>query len=376
MGKAVGAVVALLVLGALLYFGLQAKKSATLHQQAAQNAPNAKDLPLVTVRLKVGGEKVGGLKDPEVLKILLDDYHLQLAPEKEGSVEMVKEPYAGYDALWPASEFCKQIFEERARAGGIAAFKSADVFSSPLVVMSWPIITDALQRHGIARLQDGAYYINDMPGLLKRIEDRTRWKDLDSSLAMIYGTVNIKSTDPTRSNSGSMFMGLLANLMNGGEPCPPEQIDRFLPRIRAISARMGLKETSSGDIFEHFMSQGVGAYPLMVVYENQFLEALSQGQESLRSQVRVLYPQPTVWASHPFIALTPNGRRLMEALQDMRVQKILWETHGFRSATPGAMNDPQVFKVRGVPQQIVSAMPAPEWEVMDRITEALTTSRP
>ena len=60
----------------------------------------------------------------------------------------------------------------------------------------------------------------------------------------------------------------------------------------------------------------------------------------------------------------------------MRVQKILWETHGFRSATPGAMNDPQVFKVRGVPQQIVSAMPAPEWEVMDRITEALTTSRP
>jgi hypothetical protein len=376
MGKAFVAAIALLVLGALLFFGLQAKKSATLHQQAEQNAPNAKELPLVTVRFKVGGEKIGGLKDPAVLRILLDDYHLQLAPEKEGSVEMVKEPTSGYDALWPASEFCKQIFEERARGAGLTGYKSADVFSSPLVVMSWPVITDALMRRGIVRLQDGTYYIVDMPGLLKRIEDRTRWKDLDSSLAMIYGTVNIKSTDPSRSNSGSMFMGLLANLMNGGEPCPVEEIDKYLPRIKAISTRMGLKETSSGDIFEHFMSQGVGAYPMMVVYENQFLEALSQGQESLRSQVRVLYPQPTVWASHPFVALTANGRRLMDALQDSRLQKILWESHGFRSATPGAMNDPQVFKVRGVPQQIVSAMPAPEWEVMERITEVLATSRP
>src|SRR5262249_40823222 len=147
-------------------------------------------------------------------------------------------------------------------------------------------------------------------------------------------------------------------------------------RIREISVRMGLKETSSGDIFQHFMSQGVGAYPLMVVYENQFLEALASDEGTLRAQVRVLYPEPTVWASHPFIALTANGRRLMEALQDPVLQKLFWTGHGFRSATPGAMNDPEVFKVRGVPQQIVSAMPTPEWEVMQRITEELTTARP
>jgi len=138
---------------------------------------------------------------------------------------------------------------------------------------------------------------------------------------------------------------------------------------------MGLKETSSGDIFQHFLSQGVGAYPMMVVYENQFLEALAVGQQGLQERVRLLYPEPTVWASHPFIALTGGGRRLMDALQDSGVQKIMWESHGFRSATPGAMNDPQVFKARGVPQQIVSAMPTPEWEVMQRITEDLATAR-
>jgi len=376
LNRVLGAALALVVLGGVLYFGFRAKQTANLHQQATQNAPNPRSQPLVTVRFKVGGEKIGCLKDPDVVKILLDDYHLQLSPEKEGSVEMVQEPTTGYDAIWPASEFCKQLFEERARGAGTTGYKTADVFSSPLVVMSWPLITDALQRRGIISVREGTLYISDMPRLLKLIEERARWKDVDSSLAMIYGTVNVKSTDPTRSNSGSMFMGLLANLMNGGEPCPADQIDKFLPRIRAVSDRMGLKETSSGDIFQHFMSQGVGAYPMMVVYENQFLEALALGQDNLRAQVRVLYPEPTVWASHPFIALTANGRRLLDALQDPRLQKIMWESHGFRSATPGAMNDAQVFKVRGVPQQIVSAMPTPDWQAMQRITEGLTTSRP
>ena len=376
MNRIVVAVLALVLLGGLLFFGLKAKQSAVLRQQASQNAPDPRNMALATVRLKVGGEKMGCLKDPAVEKILLDSYHLQLAPEKEGSVEMVQEPTAGYDAIWPASEFCKQLFEERARQSGLTGYKTSDVFSSPLVVMSWPLITSALQRRGIVTARDGVLYVADMQRLLKLIEDKTRWKDLDSSLAVIYGTVSVKSTDPTRSNSGSMFMGLLANLMNGGEPCPADQIDKYLPRIKAISNRMGLKETSSGDIFQHFMSQGVGAYPMMVVYENQFLEALSTGQENLRAQVAVLYPEPTVWASHPIIALTASGRRLLDALADPRLQKILWESHGFRSATPGAMNDPQVFKVRGVPQQIVSAMSTPEWEVMQRITQELTTTRP
>jgi hypothetical protein len=376
VNRIIVALLALVLLGGVLFFGLQAKQSATLRRQASQNAPDPKKMELATVRLKVGGEKVGCLKDPAVQKILLDDYHLQLNPEREGSVEMVQEPTSGYDAIWPASEFCKQLFEERARASGVTGYKTADVFSSPLVVMSWPLITNALQRRGIVTARDGTLYIADMQRLLKVIEDRTRWRDLDSSLAVIYGSVCVRSTDPTRSNSGSMFMGLLANLMNGGEPCPADQIEKLLPRIKTISNRMGLKETSSGDIFQHFMSQGVGAYPMMVVYENQFLEALALGQGTLRAQVHILYPEPTVWATHPFIALNANGRRLLDALQDPRLQKIMWEGHGFRSATPGAMNDPQVFKVRGVPQQIVSAMPTPEWEVMQRITQELTTDRP
>src|SRR5262245_31793824 len=106
---------------------MRAKQRLTIHNQASQNAPAPRDLPLVTVRLKIGGEKMGCLKDLRVEKILLDDYHLQLTPEKEGSVEMVQEPVAGYDAIWPASEYCKQIFEDRADHSGLTDYKSADI---------------------------------------------------------------------------------------------------------------------------------------------------------------------------------------------------------------------------------------------------------
>jgi hypothetical protein len=367
------ALLALLALGALLYFGIKARDRNALHQQASQSHQDPGSLPLATVRFKVGGEKMGFVKSPEVQRILLDEYHLQVQPEKAGSVEMVQDETNGYDAVWPASEYCKQIFEQRGRQTGLAGYKTADIFSSPLVIMSWPQVTDALIRRGIVRTQDGAYFIVDMPKLLKLIEDRARWRDVDSSVAMIYGSVNTKSTDPTKSNSGATLMGLYAGIMNGGDPPTLEQLDPLLKRLKSISDRGGMKEASSGDIFSHALSQGVGAYPLFAVYENQYLEAIvaDQGRSDLRTQLRVLYPQPTVFASHPLITLTKNGQRLAEALADPKIQKIAWEQHGFRSATPGLVMDPQIFKAGGIPRQVMSVMPMPEANVMERLNQAL-----
>ncbi len=367
------ALVALVVLGALLFFGLRARDQNALHRQAAQNRPDPRSQPLATVRFKVGGEKMGFMKNPDVLKILLDDYHLQLQPEKAGSVEMVQDETSGYDALWPASEYCKQIFEQRSRQTGLAGYKTADIFSSPMVVMSWPQVTEALTRRGIVRAQDGALYLNDMPKLLKMIEDRTKWKDMDSAVAMIYGAVNVKSTDPTKSNSGATLMGLYAGIINGGDPPTVEQLEPLLKRLKAISERGGMQEASSGDIFSHALSQGVGAYPMFAVYENQYLEAVvaDQSRSDLRSQLRVLYPQPTVFASHPLIALTKNGQRLAEALADPKLQRIAWEQHGFRSATPGLTMDPQIFKTGGIPKQVMSVIPMPEASAMERLNQAL-----
>jgi len=212
-----------------------------------------------------------------------------------------------------------------------------------------------------------------MQKLLKVVEDKKPWKDPDINLPY-NGAVLVKTTDPVKSSSGNLFAGLLADVMNGGDPAGPETMDTILPRVKAVFDRMGLKDDSSGTFFDHFLGQGVGSFPFGVAYENQLLElTLEQPDKAavIRSKVIVLYPEPTVWATHPMVALTEKGKRLVDAMKDAGVQRIAWERHGFRTGASGSVNDPAVFQMRGIPQQIVSVVPLPEQAVMTGILDAL-----
>ena len=72
--------------------------------------------------------------------------------------------------------------------------------------------------------------------------------------------------------------------------------------------------------------------------------------ELLRQKVRILYPKPTVWSSHPLHGLTTHGgERLLHALQDADIQRLAWERHGFRSGLLGTQNDPKVLQVVSLP---------------------------
>jgi hypothetical protein len=119
----------------------------------------------------------------------------------------------------------------------------------------------------------------------------------------------------------------------------------------------------------------MGAYPVIAGYESSLIEFSLANQDELdliRSEIRLLYPRPTVWSSHPMIALTANGERLIEALKDEEIQRIAWESHGFRSGLLGVQNDPDVLDVAGVPATIDSVMPLPRAAVMERIIQALS----
>ena len=43
----------------------------------------------------------------------------------------------------------------------------------------------------------------------------TSWADI--GLPELYGSVSVDTTDPVKSNSGNVYAGLLANVLNGGE---------------------------------------------------------------------------------------------------------------------------------------------------------------
>lgn len=320
----------------------------------------------VTVTGKAGSEKIAFLQSEQMQKIFRN-YGLQVNVRKAGSVEMIRET-SGQDFLWPASQVNVEYFTD---SGG-RVLATENIFNSPLVLYSWDIVTDALVKNGIVEHREGVNYIVNLPKLLALIIDHQNWKDI--GLDQLYGKMNIRTTDPTKSNSGNMFAALVANTLNNGEVVTAETVDNVLPEVKKLYARLGHMEHSSAILFNMFLQQGVGAYPLIVGYENQLVEYSLEHREALdllRKKVRILYPVPTIWATHPIIALTENGKKMIQALKSPEAQELAWEQHGFRSGLMGVENDPSVLDVVGLPRSIDAVMPAPSARVMSKITTNL-----
>ncbi len=326
---------------------------------------------LVTVKGFVGGEKLGFLHDEKVKRILRDRYQIELDFNKLGSIEMVSGDIASLDYLWPSSQVAQEIYVQHHGK----PLKAEVIFNSPIVLYSWEEVVGALSAKGFVVHSPDGYYTADLSQLITAIESGTKWADV--GLPQLYGRMTIYSTDPTRSNSGNMFAGLLANIYNQGEVTDENALPGVLPKLQGFFDRLGYLEGSSEDIFRHYLEEGMGAKPLIVGYESQLIEFGIEHPESvnvLRDKVRIVYPQPTVWSSHPLIAITPNGQRLLAALQDKELQRLAWEEHGFRSGVVGAHNDPAVLKVIGIPRDVSSVMPMPNARVMQRIIEALAAA--
>ena len=337
---------------------------------AFQLLPKPDNRPVVTVKGFMGSEKVGFMQDPSVIKILNERYKLNVAFTSVGSLEQVSRPDSdAQDFLWPSNEVALQLYKDN--HNGVA--NAQTIFNSPIVFYSWDEVTKALMAKGYVTQADNVYYMDDVPGFVKIITDTTEWKTI--GLPQLYGRVAIISTDPTKSNSGNMFAGMLANMLVGGRVADDTSIVPVLPIVKNYFNSLGFLEVGSADLFKVFVRTGVGAKPIIVGYESQMIE-FSIANEANRDQIlkvlRIIYPRPTVWSSHPLIALNSKGKDLQTALQDPELQKIAWEQHGFRSGLIGIQNDPKVLNVAGIPATITSVLPLPRPSVMDQIIKVLT----
>jgi hypothetical protein len=358
--KRLAGLVILIVVAIAVWLGTQAFRG----KGGEVSWPGSK--PETVVKGYVGGEKIGFLEDERAKSLLRKKYGLTVNYTKAGSIEMVKGDVTGQDFLWPSSQVALEFY--KARGGKL--LKSQIVFNSPIVLYSWDAVADALAKSGLTSSSGGCYYI-DLARLVKLVNDGASWQSI--GLPQLYGRVSVFCTDPTRSNSGSMFFGLLANITNG-DVVDDASVAKVLPTLKRAYGRLGYMESSSGDLFEQYLKTGMGAKPIIVGYENQLVEFGIANEEYLgilRKKTRILYPKPTVWSSHPLIALNEKGAKLLEALSDKEIQAIAWERHGFRSGLMGVQNDPKVLKVVGIPETIQSVMPMPSAGAMQKITDAL-----
>lgn len=353
-----------LILGILLVAG--AAGFAAYYQFAGPGGTAKKH---ISVNIRFGSEKKGLLSDVKFQEIMKSRYGITINGTKMGSLEMSEGAMDNLDGLWPSSELAAELFKNRHPE---IQPRTANIFNTPIVLYSWPEITEALIKQGVVEKREDVFYVINMKKLLDLHMRGSSWRDL--GLPRQNGQVNIIATDPTKSNSGFLMAGLIAVILNDGAMVGSADLSQHLPEIKKMFAEMGFLEHSTGVLFDKYIKQGQGAFPLVAGYESliiEFYTAYPSYQDTIKKLVRTLVPEPTVWSDHPFIALTENGQALLDALQDPEIQALAWERYGFRSGVMGINNDPAILKEIGLPPTIdtVTRMPPPP--VMESMLEAL-----
>ena len=313
----------------------------------------------------VGGEKIEFLEDPEVQSILEEKYGLEADYAKAGSLDMMTADMTGMDYLFPSSSIAEEYYED---LNG-RPLQSEIILNTPIVLYTHRAVLDAFSSRGLITEEGGAYFI-DMNGLISLIQNNTAWADI--GLPALYGTVSVDTTDPAKSNSGNMFAALLANVLAGGQTVTEAQLPEVLPQLEAIFGKLGYMETSSSDLFSQFLRMGIGAKPVIAGYESQLIEyaALHPDEyETIRDDIVMLYPAPTVWSAHVMIALDENGQRLLEALLDEEILDLAWSRHGFRTGNYGAAS--AEASADGVAETLTQVAPVPSYDIMKVIIEQL-----
>ena len=307
-------------------------------------------LPAITVDGIIGG-KVAFFEDPEVVRILKERYGLTVKYERVGSLEQVDRCTADHDYCWPSSQIASEKIKQKLATELLG---SEIIFNSPIVFYTWAPIADALIAEGIVEKEGETHYLVDVARLVEMVDEGRQWSEI--GLPQLHGNISIYSSNPTKSNTGNAFAALLANTYNGGQVVDEASVESTLPRLHAFFARLGLLPEFTTELFNQFMTQGMGAWPIIVAYESNLIEyglqnTSAEDQAVIREKVRTLYPRPILWSAHTLIALSPGGERLMAALADPEIQWIGWERHGFRSAVPSVHNDPAAVSVPGVPAE-------------------------
>jgi hypothetical protein len=319
----------------------------------------------------IGGEKLNFVRADNVRNLLMRRHGITLDARRAGSVEMVSDPTLTSQKpewVWPASNVLIQL----ARSNGLNVRRDEIVFNSPIVVYSWSPVAEALVRRGYVEERAGVFYLLKPRELIADVVKGVTWRDY--GLANLFGRVLVSSTDPSKSNSGFSFAGLVANLL-AGDVANPETVSRDLETIASVFERMGYMESSSGTHWNSYLNEGMGGKPLLVGYESQLIEFILANPaqwKSLQSQaIRpvLLYPVPTVYSSHPIISLVEKADRLIGALTDPDLLEIAWNEHGFRG--PLGRIGRSGPSVSGIAENVQSITPMPNASVMISLLERL-----
>jgi hypothetical protein len=317
-----------------------------------------------TVTCLGGSEKTELMADVDIRRLLKDKHGLTVAFNPLGSydqVQLTKEDLAarGVDCLWPASASAQSVFEATHR-GAYPEYRAETVLQSPEVIYAGPAGTDALIRAGLVQLRSDRYYLVNMKSLLLDYILKARtWESVGAT--KLIGPIAIQSTDPAKSNSGFTLAQLELNILATDDAFSAASLAQArgaLPTLRAVYDAQGLQANSSEAGFRQWLTQGAELHsPLYAGYENQIIQLVNASGDGVLKEVRILYPDPTIYSDHPVLALNATAARFLEAMKDDEIQAIAWKRYGMRSSVKLGINNVGDFPAIGLAEQIRTTTP-------------------
>jgi hypothetical protein len=363
--KAIGPALAVLLLIGVaigISYSIRDRKQSEIAGQRASGR--------ITVRILSGSEKENFLADSELAKVL-DSEGIAIAVQKAGSREIATRPdLKNFDVAYPA--------------GAHAAVKISQItgskliyptFYTPMAVASWKSLIPVLEKSGLVSQKEGAFYIVDMAKLLDMMRKGTRWKDLPDNSAYAVGkSILVTSTDVRKSNSAGMYLSLAAYLANGNNVVDNDSdIDKVVPSMVGLFSRQGFQESSSAGPFEDYTAMGLGKAPLVMVYEQQFLEYIL-GRENPNPDMVLLYPLPTILTKHTIVALSQNGARFAQVLTTNPKVISIAHRYGFRTEENTELFKAVEAKKLRIPHTIVDVIDPPSYDVLEKLINRIDES--
>ena len=340
---------------------------------------------LKTVYVATGGGKEDFIKDGEVVSVLNEKYKLNVVYDSWSNGKLIKNPLVRedgttkYDAMFCSDQRFYDYYKVPAnKANGEAdrytVLDGGLTLNTPIVIYSWKEVVAALEKEGIVTNKDNVYYITDMNKLLNYILEGKKWKDI--GLDELYGNINIASTDPVTSSPGATYYGLLLSIMcesNVNE----ENVEKNLPKLKNFYIKSGYMNNTPADLFERYLKTGMGGEPMIVDYEKSiidFANANPDGFNTVKNDIRILYPAPTIWNSHCLAIFTDNGKKLYKAFEDKEISEIAWKKYGFRTGITGGSYDTSSIGVP-VPKTISSTVTSLKMDTYDKLIDYLRNSK-
>ncbi|TDC85827.1 hypothetical protein E1193_01605 [Micromonospora sp. KC606] len=324
------------------------------------------------VRCLGGSEKSELMADAAITRILRNKYRLEVDFQPLGSYDQVQlssdDLKARHlDCLWPASASAQSVFEAQHQRA-FPDYRAENLLQSPEVIYAGPRGTESLMKRGLVEQRGNRYYLVDMKSLLlEHVLKKQTWDGIGA--AELRGPITVASTDAAKSNSGFVLAQLQLSIIATDDVYQAPNLTQArnaLPTMRAVYDAQGLQARSSDSGFREWLTQG-GEFksPLYAGYENQLIQLVARGDVNTASvlrNVRLLYPDPTIYSDHPLLALNTTAARLIEAMKDPEIQTIAWKTYGFRSALQVGANEVADFPDLALAEQIRTT-PAPAADV-------------